>query len=62
MTEDEKKLAAYLYNTLNGGSISMPVKEAEIMALAKAWLKRCTEPEEEKPLKAIKKDANATAS
>ncbi len=59
MNDEEKKLAAYLYNTLNNGSVGISAKDAEIMAMAKAWLKRCTE---EEPLKAVKKDASNTAS
>ena len=41
--EDKQKLAAYLYNTLNGDGVMIPAREAETMGNAKMFLREFAE-------------------
>ena len=59
MTDDQKKLAAYLFNTLNGATVTIPARESEMMTMAKSWLRECAE-EKAGPQEVIE-DANDTA-
>ena len=41
--DDKKKLAAYLFNLLNGNSVTIPAREAEVMGNAKMFLREFAE-------------------
>ena len=47
MTDEQKQLAAYLYNFLQRDGVPMASREAEIMATAKTWLKGIAEEKDE---------------
>lgn len=44
-----EQLAAFLYNFLQQASIPMPTRDAEVMAMAKEWLKDQAQPKQEAP-------------